>query len=930
MYLRPVNYKAHSQAVVDLEAATLQELDFESKSAALITLADCHIHGRGTKVDFRKALQYLHQAAHGGSTFASAIYLRFASAVKSGLPSEADSGESILPLQTDGKSDITRMLRILEADLVRHERYNMSDRLRGWVKLAEDETFTRGFTVEDGLMNQVKIVPGDEAGIQAALDRGSISLEYINNASITIKTSFNEFKAPWLEYVASRGWVALLKAALDHSRDILKVKADKREVNWKRLASYREIEELPESNGGNMLSVAAQLGHPDAIKYLLANGVSAFPDDTVIHPTSKENCLHQLFKFADNDIPGIASILVEHGADPNTVAEPGGIELWFQGMFPIIQFGPPLMSNILFGNETAVVVLLNLGADPLKRSQGSEPRSTFNSLEVAAALHLDKILDILLQHVFLKENSDLTTYLDTLLSNIAGQFSNGAAMTMRWLLHGPQFLAACQRTIQICLKYGMSLNGLSRDGRTPLTESIIWNPSQHYVLNALLEAGADPNVLDKFGMVPLMYSARSVWSEEDNAKATRTLLEHGAVVDITDKLGQAAMHYHALGNSYTSLRILVDFGANVEVRDKEGLTPLSYTTFYPMGTEALDLLLGIGADMNAVSEAHGLTVLGEAARVGNAQAIRLLINKGASIVQPRFGTILFMALYNFRVDVVRMLVQDFKHLFTTKIINGQYTPSDTLLPIHTATRSISCLELLLRAGADIDADGTEIEMNSPKTALAVAISMGFLDSAVFLLERGASPFCRRSKLRGTNWTFLHEYVLQPAASLSRFSDLLEATRVWINKHDLLRRRNFDGHTVCQMAVHYGQRDIVQALVEAYGAAVIVPVSFIRTADQPSEKLLTKKSKFMAGLGSIAKRGTQLDLYLYAKLLKNLKGRQRERWWREIQREVSKETMDEVIDYLFNLPHFDYREPFAGSKLPKWHLGQIAKLLFGPE
>jgi Ankyrin repeats (many copies)/Ankyrin repeat len=93
--------------------------------------------------------------------------------------------------------------------------------------------------------------------------------------------------------------------------------------------------------------------------------------------------------------------------------------------------------------------------------------------------------------------------------------------------------AACYETqlVRDLIRLNANVHGRNRLGQQPLHDAVVgipgsgsWNPpAQAATIVALIEAGADPNAIDKFGVAPLHRAVRTRC-----ATAVRILLERGA------------------------------------------------------------------------------------------------------------------------------------------------------------------------------------------------------------------------------------------------------------------------------------------------------------------------------------------------------------------------------------------------------------------
>ncbi|GIK03248.1 ankyrin-2 [Aspergillus viridinutans] len=130
----------------------------------------------------------------------------------------------------------------------------------------------------------------------------------------------------------------------------------------------------------------------------------------------------------------------------------------------------------------------------------------------------------------------------------------------------------------------------------------------------LLELGADVNAIDTGGLSPLHYA---VWTPQ------REDVSAGEAWDTDEELEYGV-------NSIAILRLLLGHGALTEVVEPDRQqTPLLWAS-NDGNTEAIRLLLDHGATITA-SDDEGCTALHFAAESGNHEAVQLLVDKGADI-----------------------------------------------------------------------------------------------------------------------------------------------------------------------------------------------------------------------------------------------------------------------------------------------------------
>ena len=121
--------------------------------------------------------------------------------------------------------------------------------------------------------------------------------------------------------------------------------------------------------------------------------------------------------------------------------------------------------------------------------------------------------------------------------------------------------------------------------------------------------------------------AAVVRGDEDSVSR---LLAAGADVKVKDARGNSAFMIAAAGGRVEIGDMLIAKGADPNAADQYGLTPL-HTASTMSGEETLRWLVAKGAKVNQISQLQygGTTALTTAARVGNAENVRVLLDLGA-------------------------------------------------------------------------------------------------------------------------------------------------------------------------------------------------------------------------------------------------------------------------------------------------------------
>lgn len=116
----------------------------------------------------------------------------------------------------------------------------------------------------------------------------------------------------------------------------------------------------------------------------------------------------------------------------------------------------------------------------------------------------------------------------------------------------------------------------------------------HYgIMKALLDAGADANSPNLFGVTALMESISC-----GKLKCARTLIKYGADVNARDCDGWTALIHAAIDNNTKCMELLIAHGANTELADKRtNKTALLFAAEYN-GLDAALCLAKHGADLS--------------------------------------------------------------------------------------------------------------------------------------------------------------------------------------------------------------------------------------------------------------------------------------------------------------------------------------------
>ena len=842
----------------------------ESAKAKLChVLADCFAHGHGVGTNFEKALEYLDQAARHGNLSAEAILPRITCAIR-GLAAPPMMGTLS---RRDDAAHILLRQRVSELERRLHCQTNSSNnlaaRVRAWTKWDFEIAQTRLCTFQHDEGYTLTIPETTEISFLRLLE--SNQLKPLSGL-VTISTIFYPKCEFYLAHIFSAlGWIKAL--------------------DWIRQHDIRHLS----SHGGTVLTAAAN-GQADAVRFLLANGEKASPAEDSTQFAHHINGLHFLSWFEDPDVEAIAGLLFTHGANPNMVSPTGEskyIPLAGPDFFTSTN-GPPLDMAIALGDRRAVGVLLKLGADPLLQVQPNVDKHGHTPLKLAVALHLYDIVDDILTHISSTSPAESRPW-KALLVQLSGHILGAKAMFWRWLLHGDGYQTACHNTIEVCLKHGATLNYDAIEDASPLHAAAFRGSNQLYVLEALLLHEADPNVQHPLGQTALASLNDAEYCPEDRAAAMKILIGHGAQVNLADRNGMTPLHAHTAANSTTTLRILLDHGANVEAKSDRERTPLHLAARYGH-VECLNILLDHGADIDALSLEHPSdptsnddtgSALDAAAWSGHASCVRALLDRGPGTLAPqKAGLALRNAIYKGRLEVFRVLWQEYPGIFAKKVVVQAFDTQGGF-PLHYAAagESMTILNEVLRVRPELDFRDNSNPTSG--TALDAAVASGRIENAILLVESGATPFCQGDPAE-ENSNFIRKFISSCASKYDslkpRLSELIQRTKSCIDRHSLLKSRDWLGLTVLQYSVFHGQFDALVTLVE-HGASVHDEMTGMRNtswAEAPEWYLQDVK---------------ELTVLDFARRLRHCDSDQREAWFRSIRHEVSMEDMDRIIEYL---------------------------------
>ena len=375
---------------------------------------------------------------------------------------------------------------------------------------------------------------------------------------------------------------------------------------------------------------------------------------------------------------------------------------------------------------------------------------------------------------------------------------------------------------ELLIRAGARVGVTTREGVTPLQLAAVNGSAA--MMTRLIKAGADPNApLTPAGDTALMMAART-----GRTDALRVLVEAGANVNAKETWGGTTPLMWAVSEGHAAATaLLIDAKADVNGRSYyvaaangrgfEGRTPLSNRT-----------------DPKAEEFASGwLTPLMFAAREGNVEVTRLLVNAGADVnVTTGDGkTALALAIFNGNYDVASLLVdhkadvnradaQRFTPLFwAVERRNMETAPN---FPWMVTADPLPLIRKLLDAGANPNAlvnntPRARMREGSPRivfsTALMRAAFAADLELVKLLLSHGADPavISRDGETMvsaAAGLAFIHGYHRgKPPA------ERLQVVRTFVELGNDVNYADDYGITPLMAAGNYGDVPIIQYLID---------------------------------------------------------------------------------------------------------------------
>jgi ankyrin repeat protein len=226
-----------------------------------------------------------------------------------------------------------------------------------------------------------------------------------------------------------------------------------------------------------------------------------------------------------------------------------------------------------------------------------------------------------------------------------------------------------EEVIKLLLRHGADVKARNCSGGTPLhylatgdvPSTVPFGITPNPVAEMLLRRGADVNAVSEYGETPLHLAVMHSRCRDMVA----ALLEQGADPNILARKDRSALFY-ALASSgpgvYRVVELLLQYGADPNAVDSKGEPLLNYTfrkaNFFEHPLEVLALLVDYGADPNQSDWRIGKSALHCAIHSQRLNVVALFLKNGAdpNIVDNMGRSSLHYAMERRLSEVVRLLV----------------------------------------------------------------------------------------------------------------------------------------------------------------------------------------------------------------------------------------------------------------------------------
>jgi serine/threonine protein kinase/ankyrin repeat protein len=310
-------------------------------------------------------------------------------------------------------------------------------------------------------------------------------------------------------------------------------------------------------------------------------------------------------------------------------------------------------------------------------------------------------------------------------------------------------------------------------------------------VQAALEAGVNPNgpgnqlTALHWAVAQRLVDGKTV---DPSPEITTLLIEAGADVNARDYLDQSPLEWAAKYASPEIVQMLIKADADLNAESRYGTVLMAGTR-----VEIAKLLIEAGADVNAGKYTSPLAT---AAKYGNAELIRLLVEKGAKVNDPKDPPIHWAG----KPEAAKVLIE------AGADVNQRNAKGESALNLTQGTwiPTAETVELLIEAGVDVKAKNA-----TGSTPLHAAIQLGEPEIAKLLIAAGADVDAK-DKQGNTPLSIAHSALWE-----ARGVHGVDTTPYETSAQLLVDAgAKDDGRTTLQRAVAAGNLDQVKQLIAA--------------------------------------------------------------------------------------------------------------------
>ena len=378
------------------------------------------------------------------------------------------------------------------------------------------------------------------------------------------------------------------------------------------------------------------------------------------------------------------------------------------------------------------------------------------------------------------------------------------------------------QAVEAIIEHGADVNAVNNIGQTALWFACV--DGQDSFVKILLDTGAEPNIVDKYGDSCLHAAIHGQCSTETIHK----IVDHGAHVNAVNKDGATPLLLACSAAHEGVVRLLLKAKADPNIADDDGDASLHAAAAADCSKETLQEVIGCGADLNAVNK-RGITALLLNCFYRQMDSVKILLKAGADpTIADKEGFSCIHAAIDGRcsTDILQTLIRHGAHIDAARkdgtnallcacsteqsesvrfLVQAKadvsITKPDGNTCLHVAVKGECCREALqkifMQGMINVNAANKKGE-----TALLFACLSAQAQTVNLLLQEGADP--NISDARG--YTSLHAAVYGSCGN--------ETLQEIINHDMQLDCQDNHGKTALMLACSYKQQDSVRILMKA--------------------------------------------------------------------------------------------------------------------